>query len=76
VQTFTVTCELKKKATAGGFKWNTPPPVGSFQLIDTGPIGNGFRVRLYVLEPTAANQGLTVTSNCVKSRLQRGTPPS
>jgi hypothetical protein len=33
-------------------------------------------VRIYVLGPTAANQPLSVYSNCVKSRKQNGTPPS
>jgi len=87
VHTFTVRCELAKKATSGGFKWTgpTPPEAGSWQLLDAYPNGSGFVVRLQLapddadpLTPagTALNQPLSVYSNCVKSRLQRGTPPA
>jgi hypothetical protein len=76
-KTFTVKCELSKKATAGGFKWTgTPPAPTDYELLDEYPNGGGFVVRMYVLGPTAANQSLAVYSNCVKSRKQNGTPPS
>jgi hypothetical protein len=77
-KTFSVQCELSKKATAGGFKWTgTPPPLpADYRYLDSYPNGGGFVVRLYVLGPTAANQPLSVYSNCVKSRQQNGTPPS
>jgi hypothetical protein len=76
-KTFTVKCELAKKATAGGFKWTgTPPAPTDYELLDAYPNGSGFVVRLYILGPTAANQNLAVYSNCVKSRKQNGTPPS
>jgi hypothetical protein len=76
-QTFSVKCELSKKATSGGFKWTGTPPVPSdYAYLDAYPNGGGYVVRLYVLGPTAANQPLSVYSNCVKSRKQNGTPPS
>jgi hypothetical protein len=76
-KTFSVTCELAKKATAGGFKWlGTPPTPTDYQFIDAYPTGNGFVVRLRVGGLTAANQQLSVFANCVKSRKQNGTPPS
>jgi hypothetical protein len=78
VQQFDVKCELSKKATSGGFKWTgaTPPRPEDYQLLDAYPNGGGFVVRMYIVGPTAANQPLTVYSNCVKSRAQRGTPPA
>jgi hypothetical protein len=77
-KTFTVKCELSKKATSGGFKWTgaTPPAPADYALLDEYPNGGGFVVRMYILGPTAANQQLAVYSNCVKSRKQDGTPPS
>jgi hypothetical protein len=76
VKTFSVQCAAAKKATAGGFKWvGTPPDPLGFQFVDAYPTGGGFTVRLRV-NPTGANQNLTVFANCVKSRKQDGTPPS
>ncbi len=77
-QTFAVKCELSKKATSGGFKWTgaTPPADTDYKFLDAYPNGSGFVVRIYILGPTAANQPLSVYSNCVKSRHQRGTPPA
>lgn len=77
-KTFSVKCELSKKATSGGFKWtgSTPPSPADYQILDAYPNGGGFVVRLYVLGPTAADKDLVVYSNCVKSRSQRGTPPA
>jgi hypothetical protein len=77
-QTFSVKCELSKKATSGGFKWTgaTPPLPEDYEYLDGYPNGGGYVVRIYVLGPTAANQPLSVYSNCVKSRKQNGTPPS
>jgi hypothetical protein len=76
-KTFSVRCELEKKATSGGFKWQgTPPSPTDYQFIDAYPTGSGFTVRLRVSGPTAADQQLAVYSNCVKSRKQNGTPPS
>ena len=77
-QTFTVKCELSKKATAGGFKWtgaNAPLPA-DYEYLDGYPNGSGYVIRLYILGPTAEKQPLSVYSNCVKSRSQRGTPPA
>ncbi len=76
-QTFSVKCELSKKATSGGFKWTgaTPPKADEYQYLDGYPNGGGYVVRLYILKAGAANQPLSVYSNCVKSRAQRGTPP-
>jgi hypothetical protein len=78
VQTFSVTCELSKKATSGGYKWTggTPPLPTDYKLLDAYPNGGGFVVRMYILGPTAANQPITIYSNCVKSRTQRGSPPA
>ena len=79
LKTLTVKCELSKKATSGGFKWTGPNPPGpaSFQLLDAYPNGGGFVVRIYIEDASAAeNQPITVYSNCVKSRAQRGTPPA
>jgi hypothetical protein len=77
-KTFSVTCELKKKATAGGFKWTgTPSPdPADYEILDAYPNGSGYVVRLYVEGASAANQPLSVFANCVKSRKQRGTPPA
>jgi hypothetical protein len=77
LQTFSVKCELSKKATSGGFKWTgtTPPAPDAYQLLDAYPNGGGYVVRLYILKGSAADQPLSVYSNCVKSRAQRGTPP-
>lgn len=76
-QTLSVKCELSKKATSGGFKWTgaTPPKADEYQYLDGYPNGGGYVVRLYILKAGAANQPLSVYSNCVKSRAQRGTPP-
>jgi hypothetical protein len=79
VHTFTVQCELAKKATSGGFKWtgNTTPKPADFQILDEYPNGGGFVVRIYIKPAgTAENQPLSVYSNCVKSRQQTGVPPS
>jgi hypothetical protein len=76
-KTFSVKCELSKKATSGGFKWTgTPPAPTDYQLLDQYPNGGGFVVRMYITGPSAANQQLSVFSNCVKSRKQNGTPPA
>ena len=77
-KTFSVKCEKKKKATAGGFKWakGSPPTPESYELLDSYPNGSGFVVRLYILTGPAVNEKLEVYANCVKSRKQRGTPPS
>jgi hypothetical protein len=77
-KTFTVKCELSKKATSGGFKWTgaTPPKPTDYQYLDGYSNGGGFVVRLYILGPTAENQQLSVFTNCVKSRKQNGTPPA
>jgi hypothetical protein len=79
VHTFAVRCELSKKATSGGFKWTgaTPPVPADYEILDAYPNGSGFVVRVYIEDGgTAENQQLSVFSNCVKSRAQRGTPPS
>jgi hypothetical protein len=77
-KTFTVKCELDKKATSGGFKWTgpTPPEPADYELLDAYPNGGGYVVRLYVLGSSAENAPLSVFSNCVKSRTQNGTPPA
>jgi hypothetical protein len=86
VHTFTVKCELAKKATAGGFKWTgqTPDPA-DYQLLDAYPNGSGFVVRLQLRpddpatpanEGSALNKPISVYANCVKSRKQNGSPPS
>ena len=83
-KTFTVQCELSKKATSGGFKWtsNTPPKPADFQVLDQYPNGGGYVVRIYIkpgtagTPSTAENQPLSVYSNCVKSRKQTGVPPT
>jgi hypothetical protein len=79
LKTFTVQCELLKKATSGGFKWTgpNPPAPGAYQFLDSYPTGGGFVVRIYIDDnSTAENQPLSVYSNCVKSRQQNGTPPT
>jgi hypothetical protein len=79
LKTFTVKCELSKKATSGGFKWtsSTPPKSGDFQVLDQYPNGGGYVVRIYIKPAgTAENQPLSVYSNCVKSRQQTGVAPS
>jgi len=91
VHTYAVQCELSKKATSGGFKWTgaTPNP-SDYRVLDSYPNGGGFVVRLQLrptlpanpMEPslggpsTALNKPLSVYANCVKSRVQRGTPPA
>lgn len=84
-QDFEVRCELAKRATSGGFNWvGEPPPPDSFKIVSAYPVGGsaalvspgGFKVRLYILTPEAEGKDLQVYSNCVKSRLQRGTPPT
>jgi hypothetical protein len=77
-QTFVVKCELSKKATSGGFKWTgqTPPKPADYKLLDAYPNGSGFQVRMYILGPTAEKQPISLYSNCVKSRAQRGLPPN
>jgi hypothetical protein len=84
IHRFEVKCELSKKATAGGFKWTgTPPNPGAYELVDAYPTGQGFVVRLQI-DPgtpptdtsTAENKPLAVYANCVKSRAQRGAPPT
>jgi hypothetical protein len=76
-KTFSVQCELSKKATSGGFKWtgNAPKPA-DYEYLDGYPNGGGYVVRIYIQGPTAANQPISVYSNCVKSRKQNGTPPA
>ena len=87
VHTFTVKCELSKKATAGGYKWTGQvPDPADYQLLDAYPNGSGFVVRLQlrpddpttpaVNEGSALNKPIAVYANCVKSRKQNGTPPS
>ena len=78
LKTFTVQCELAKKATAGGFKWTgNPPPPAAYKYLDSYPNGGGFVVRLYIEDNSQAeNQPLSVYANCVKSRKQNGVPPS
>jgi hypothetical protein len=76
---FSVTCELSKKATAGGYKWTgaAPPPATAFQYVDGYPNGSGYVVRIRATHAMELdNQQLSVFANCVKSRAQRGTPPS
>jgi hypothetical protein len=78
LKTFTVQCELAKKATSGGFKWTgqNPPGPASYEYLDSYPTGGGFTVRLYIEDGSAAeNQPLSVFANCVKSRKQTGVPP-
>ena len=79
LKTYSVRCELSKKATSGGFKWTdaTPPPANAVEFLDAYPNGGGFVVRIRITDPALAdNKALTVYSNCVKSRHQRGTPPA
>jgi hypothetical protein len=79
LKTFSVRCELAKKATSGGFKWTGPNPPGpaSYEILDGYPNGSGYVVRIYIEDAMAAeNQPLTVYSNCVKSRQQNGVPPT
>jgi hypothetical protein len=79
LKTFSVQCELAKKATAGGFKWTgaNPPGPAAYEYLDSYPTGGGFVVRIYIEDGMAAeNQPLSVYSNCVKSRKQNGVPPS
>jgi hypothetical protein len=79
LKTFTVNCELAKKATSGGFKWTgaNPPGPGGYEFLDSYPTGGGFAVRIYIEDGTAGeNQPLSVYANCVKSRKQNGTPPA
>ena len=71
LQTFTVNCEKKKKATAGGYKIAPTGAAFWWQFKDSYPTGSGFKVRLWT---TTASQ-IQVYANCVKSRKQRGTPP-
>jgi hypothetical protein len=79
VHAFRVNCELAKKATAGGFRWagTSAPNAGDFQLVDARPDATGYEVRIQIAPGgSAENQQLDVHANCVKSRAQRGTPPS
>jgi hypothetical protein len=79
LKTFSVQCELAKKATSGGFKWTGPNPPGpaAYEYLDSYPTGGGFVVRIYIEDAMAAeNQAISVYSNCVKSRKQNGVPPS
>jgi hypothetical protein len=79
LKTFSVQCELAKKATSGGFKWTGPNPPGpaSYKILDLYPNGGGFVVRIYIEDTSAAeNQPLSVFANCVKSRKQNGVPPT
>lgn len=85
VHRFEVKCELSKRSTAGGFKWTGQTPDQSdYKLLDAYPTSSGFVVRLQLRpddpstpanEGTALNKPLSVYANCVKSRVQRGTPP-
>jgi hypothetical protein len=78
LKTFSVRCELAKKATSGGFKWTGPNPPGpaSYEILDGYPNGSGYVVRIYIEDAMAAeNQPLSVYANCVKSRKQNGAPP-
>jgi hypothetical protein len=76
--TYSVACELSKKATAGGYKWTAaPPPATAFEYVDGYPNGSGYVVRIRATHATELdNHQLSVFANCVKSRAQRGTPPS
>lgn len=88
IHTYTVKCELAKKATSGGFKWtdNAPPKPGNqgttdmqpdYQVLDQYPNGGGYVVRMYIRPGgSAEHQHLAVYANCVKSRQQNGVPPS
>ena len=86
VHTYSVKCELSKKATSGGFKWTgTPPKAGDYQVLDQYPNGGGYVVRLQlkpddpgppVKKSTALGQPIAVYANCVKSRTQHGAPPT
>jgi hypothetical protein len=79
LKTYSVQCELAKKATSGGFKWTGPNPPGpaAYEYLDSYPTGGGFVVRLYIEDASAAeNQPVSVFANCVKSRKQTGVPPS
>jgi hypothetical protein len=78
VHRFEVKCELDKKATSGGFKWTgTPPNAGDWELVDSYPTSQGFVVRMQIAPGgTAEAKPLALYSNCVKSRSQRGTPPT
>jgi hypothetical protein len=78
LKTFSVKCELAKKATAGGFKWTgNPPGPGAYEILDGYPNGSGYVVRIYIEDGSAAeNQPLSVYANCVKSRKQNGAPPA
>jgi hypothetical protein len=79
LKTYTVQCELAKKATSGGFKWTgpNPPGPGAYEILDSYPTGGGFVVRVYIEDASAAeNQPLSVYANCVKSRQQNGVPPT
>jgi hypothetical protein len=77
LKTYSVRCELAKKATSGGFKWTgNPPGPGAYEILDAYPNGSGYVVRLYIEDASAAeNQPLSVYANCVKSRQQNGAPP-
>lgn len=78
VHTYSVKCEKSKKATAGGFKWTgVTPDQADYKILDMYPNGSGFVVRLQ-LGPagTALNKPIAVYANCVKSRAQRGAPPT
>ena len=86
VNAYSVKCELDKKASSGGFKWTgATPDATDFRILDSYPNGSGYVVRLLLRpddpatpanEGTALNKPLSVYANCVKSRLQRGTPPA
>jgi hypothetical protein len=79
LKTFSVQCELAKKATSGGFKWTgqNPPGPASYEYLDSYPTGGGFAVRLYIEDASAAeNQPVAVYANCVKSRKQTGVAPT
>lgn len=78
VHRFEVKCELDKKATSGGFKWTAEPPAaGDWALVDAYPTSQGFVVRMQIQPGSSAeNKPLSLYSNCVKSRAQRGVPAS
>lgn len=78
VHTYSVQCEKSKKATAGGFKWTgTTPDQPDYKILDMYPNGRGFVVRLQLAPVgTALNKPIAVYANCVKSRVQRGAPPT
>ena len=58
LQEFTVQCPGAKKPTAGGWKWVTTPPPNYFTYRIQGsyPIGNGWKVALFLQNAATQNQ--------------------